>query len=271
MNPCETLLECAESAGRLLLRHFGKVRGIRVKESHGSIVTEADLAADRHLREMLERRHPGHNRLTEEHGFENLGSPFTWVVDPLDGTSNFAAGIPWFGVMLALLDQGQPVAGVMHLPVENLTYLARRGQGATRNGQPVRVSAERDLASVLCGYGMDPTPDFASNRRQALALAHLVRHARNVRATNSLVDFAFTIDGRLGACVNFNTRIWDIAAPLVILEEAGGCLTDHTGAALRLSLDSDACQRSYAVAGGNPLLHARVVELLAEAMGHEKG
>jgi myo-inositol-1(or 4)-monophosphatase len=112
---------------------------------------------------------------------------------------------------------------------------------------------------------MDSGADPAMTRRQSLALGELVQQSRNIRATNSLVDFAMTIDGRLGACVNFNTKIWDIVAPRLILEEAGGCLTDLTGAALKFSLGSDACQRSYGVVGGNPHLHRRVVELLADA------
>jgi myo-inositol-1(or 4)-monophosphatase len=262
-----TALECAEAAGRLLLDHFGQVQSTRVKDSRSSIVTEVDLASDRLLRGMLTARYPDHNLLTEEHGFERRGSRFTWVVDPLDGTSNFAVGIPWFGVMVALLDGTEPILGVMHLPVDGLVYSAELGSGARRNGEPVHVTRQPELGAVLCAYGLDAAADPQNAQRQALALGRVVQQVRNLRATNSLVDFALTIDGRLGVCVNFHTMIWDIAAPSLILHEAGGRLTDLRGLPLALSLGDDACHRPYAVAGGSPALHEPLVALLAEPGG----
>lgn len=256
-----TALECAESAAHLLLSHFGKVKGIRIKESHSSIVTEADLASDRHIRAMIAARHPDHNLLTEESGFVDQGSVFTWVVDPLDGTSNFAAGLPWFGVMVALLESGMPTASAMVLPVEELVYTARRGQGAHCNGHPVSVSKATNPASVLCAYGLDATRDPEETARQAGILGRLAQTVRNVRATNSLMDFALTIDGRLGGVINFNTKIWDIAAPALILSEAGGILTDLEGRSVELCLDQDACTRSYAVIGAAPAIHPQLLGL----------
>ena len=257
-----TALECAETAGRLLLDHFGRVEGVRIKDSRSSIVTDADLASDRLVRGLLTSRHPDYNLLTEEHGFERRGSRFTWVVDPLDGTSNFAAGIPWFGVMIALLEGTEPVLGVMHLPVEGSVYSAELGGGARRNSQTVRVSRESDLGNVLCAYGLDAAAQPEETQRQTQALGRVVQHARNLRATNSLVDFALTIDGRFGGCVNFHTMLWDIAAPRLILHEAGGRLTDLKGMPLEFSLGDDACHRPYAVVGGNPALHASLIPLL---------
>jgi len=257
-----TALECAESAARLLLSHFGQVRDIRIKDSHSSIVTEADLAADRHIRELIEARHPAHNLLTEESGFQDRGSAFTWVVDPLDGTSNFAAGLPWFGVMVTLLESGIPTAAAMVLPAEELVYTAERGRGAQRNGLPVRVSNATDPSTVLCAYGMDAAGDPESIDRQGRILGRLAQAVRNVRATNCLMDFALTIDGRLGGIINFNTMLWDIAAPALVLSEAGGMLTDLEGRPLVLSLGPDACTRSYAVLGGPPALHSRLLKVV---------
>jgi myo-inositol-1(or 4)-monophosphatase len=259
-----TALECADAAGHLLLDRFGQVQDIRIKDSRSSIVTEADLASDRLLRGLLTTHYPEHNLLTEEYGFERRGSRFTWVVDPLDGTSNFAAGIPWFGVMLALLDGTEPIVGVLHLPVEGSVYAAELGSGTRRNGQLVHVTRQSDLGSVLCAFGMDAAAEADAARDQALALSRVLQRVRNLRATNSLVDFALTIDGRLGACVNFHTMLWDIAAPCLLLQEAGGRFTDHRGLPLEFSLADDACHRPYAVAGGNPALHEQLVPLLDE-------
>jgi myo-inositol-1(or 4)-monophosphatase len=255
-------VDCLRQAGSLLLQHFGRVQGVRIKDSRSSIVTDADLASDHFIRAQLRARFPDDNILTEESGFENRDSTRTWIVDPLDGTSNFAEGIPWFGIMLALLEHGEPVAGAMLLPVEDQLYLGFRHQGTTRNGQPVRVTPATSLGSVLCAYGLDASTQAREIARQTALLARIVQQVRNVRATNSLVDFALTIDGRLGACVNFHTKVWDIAAPALLLQEAGGSLTDLTGDALEFSLGPDASDRSYAVAGGNPTLHRALVSTL---------
>jgi myo-inositol-1(or 4)-monophosphatase len=254
-----TMIEGARRAGAILLQHFGRVRHVRVKEHQGSVVTEADLAAERCLLELLAQRFPDHSVVAEESGYMDRGSPYTWVIDPLDGTSNFAAGIPWFGVMIALLRHQQPRLAVMYLPVEDRLYFAEQGQGAQANGQPVAVTTETDLARMLCACGLDPSSDPALVERQAAFLGRLVQRARNIRATNSLVDFALVIDGRLGAVVNHNTKIWDIAAPSLILSEAGGRVTDLGGRPLALDLGPDCAKRSYAVIGASPALSAQVV------------
>jgi myo-inositol-1(or 4)-monophosphatase len=126
----------------------------------------------------------------------------------------------------------------------------------------VQVSRETDLSRTLIACGMDSSRDADRVDRQARLLASLVQRARNFRATNSLVDFAGTIDGRLGACVNHNTRIWDIAAPALLLREAGGRLTDLAGQDIRFVLDADCARRNYAVVGGCPALVQRVLDLV---------
>ena len=258
------LIECIHRAGNLLLSHFGRVEGIRIKDSRSSIITDADLASDRLIREFLAARYPGDNVLTEESGFVNRGSSRTWVVDPLDGTSNFAAGIPWFGVMIALLEGIMPIQALLLIPAEKALYTATQDSGATRNGQTVRLSPAPDLASTLCAYGMDSGADVASIQRQTDTLSRIVREVRNVRATNSLVDFTMTLDGKFGTCVNFHTMLWDIVAPWLLFREAGGLMTDHAGRALTFSLGPDACERSYAVAAGPADLHRALVPLLSD-------
>ncbi len=260
-----TLLDCATQAGRLLLEHFGKVRGIRVKDSRSSVVTEADLASEQLILEKIRARYPDHNIVAEETGWQDRGAAYTWVIDPLDGTSNFAAGIPWFGVMIAVLEHRQPILGAMYLPTEDLLYVAERGGGVTRNGQAVSVTAETELRNVLCAYGMDAMPDERHAGWQTVALGRLVQQARNLRATNSLVDFLLTIDGRLGAAVNFHAKIWDIAAPCLLFAEAGARVTDLRGQPINLELGADGCQRSYGLLAANPTLHAQVLEILLSA------
>jgi myo-inositol-1(or 4)-monophosphatase len=255
-------VECAKAAGEVLRRYFGTTINARIKENRSSVVTEADIASEKCLIRMLRHACPDHNIITEEAGFLPGRSDFTWVVDPLDGTSNFAAGLPWFGVIVALLEDRIPKLGVMYLPSSGDLYTCESGGGVFRNGETVRLSAEGELANVLCGWGFD-CADPALLSRQTEQLRRIVSRARNVRSTNSLVDFCYTLDGRLGACVNQSTRIWDIAAASLMFAEAGGRFTGLRGEPVELGRDRTASARNYSVIAANAPIHAELLALLA--------
>jgi myo-inositol-1(or 4)-monophosphatase len=257
-----TLLECVQAAGRVVRERFGRAGEVRRKENQSSIVTESDLAAERCILDVIGRRHPQHNILAEESGHLDQGSEFTWVVDPLDGTSNFAAGLPWFGVMVAVLRGPEPILGAMLLPLADTLYLAEAGQGSWRNGERVRVTTATDLGNLLCAYGMDGSADEEETRRQVGLLGLLLNRVRNVRATNCLLDFAYTLDGRFGVCLNHATRLWDIAAGWLLFREAGGVMADLHGRNLRFDLGPGACARNYAVLGGSPALVGQVAAVV---------
>ncbi|HYG36815.1 MAG TPA: inositol monophosphatase, partial [Clostridia bacterium] len=184
---------------------------------------------------------------------------------PLDGTSNFVAGIPWFGVMIGVLRDSKPVLGAMYLPIEKTLYFAEAGQGAYRNRDRVQVTSETDLQNLLCAFGFDPTPDLSS-RKNVEMLFRVSGAFRNVRTTNSLVDFCYTTDGRFGGCINLKTKIWDIAAASIILPEAGGKLTYVDGRELAFELDEQIIQKEFAVLGASIELHPKLVAL-ARAKG----
>ncbi len=261
----DTLLECAPAGGQILHQHFGQAGAATRKENLSSVVTEADLASEKCILDLIRARFPQHNIIAEETGLQRRDSAFTWVVDPLDGTSNFAAGIPWFGVILAVLERGRPILATMLLPEMGLHYVGEVGGGVFRNGQRVSVTTETELGNALCAYGMDSSPDETVTRRNVEWLSRLTNRARNVRATNSLVDFCFTIDGRLGACINQSTRIWDIAAAALMLPEAGGRLTDLAGREITFSVDAAGCGRNYSVIGASRSLHPQVLEILGSS------
>jgi len=251
-----------KSAGRLLLRYFGRALRVRRKESHCSVVTEADVAAEKLLVRRIRARFPAHNILGEETGWQNRGSQFTWVIDPLDGTSNFAAGLPWFGVMLAVLHDARPVMAAVYLPVPDTLYFAEEGQGVFRNGRRVRVSNATRLSDVLCAFALDPTPNRRQARHNTELFQRLLARSRNLRMTNCLVDFCSTVDGRLGVCLNQMTKIWDIAPFVLMLQEAGGILTDQEGNPIHLELTGAPGKRDYAVVGGSRRLHRQVLALI---------
>jgi myo-inositol-1(or 4)-monophosphatase len=261
----DVAVRLAREAGQLLLARFGSQRDVQTKGHASDVVTEVDVASEELITTELRRLFPEHAIIAEESGSDDQQAEFTWVVDPLDGTSNFVAGIPWFGVMIALLRGLEPIVGVMHLPVSGELYVAQKGHGAQRNGATISVSPERNIGHVLWAYGIDGRADREGRRREAALLGALASGVRNVRTTNSLVDPAYTADGRFGGMFNRRTKLWDIAAPSLIVREAGGAYTDPSGRALVFDVSAQGYGRDYAVLAGAPSLHADVVRLLADA------
>jgi len=248
--------------GAVLMRHFGRVRNVRQKESPYSMVCEADLASEACVLKRLNRWFPGDGLISEEAGFRPGRSGRTWVLDPLDGTSNFLAGLPWFGVQIALLRGRRPVAAAMYLPVADALYFAAAGAGVRKNGRRIQAPAMKDLSTVLCGFGFDPSGTTRSTRGQVELLRRVGCGVRNIRATNSLVDFCYTLEGRFGCFVNLNTKVWDIAPVCLMLPEAGGRVTDLAGRPLVLDLEAGTYGRSYQVAGAPRALHGGLIRLL---------
>jgi myo-inositol-1(or 4)-monophosphatase len=255
----------AIEAGRCLMAHFEAPITARSKADPSNVVTAADVESERLIVAGLREQFPDHSIIAEESGVDLRGSELTWVIDPLDGTSNFAAGIPWFGVLIAQLERGEPRLAVLHLPASDDLYIAERGRGALRNGRPISVARDVALREVLWAYGIDGGGSDATQRARLAMLRSLIAAVRNVRTTNSLLDAAFTADGRLGGMLNVSTRLWDIAAPSLLVREAGGSYTSVDGTPLRFDLSPEACEREYAVLAGAPALHAEVVALVRDA------
>lgn len=252
----------AHAGGAVLMRHFGRGVSATHKGDLSNVVTAADLASERSIINAIRARYPTHSVIAEETGCHLADAEHCWVVDPLDGTSNFAAGLPWFGVLVALLRHGQPIVGVLHLPASGETYRAALGGGAWRDGERIAVSREAQLGNVLWAWGMDAAADDAAAAREAARLGRALRRVRNVRATNSLVDAAYVADGRLGGMTNRSTRIWDIAAPMVIVAEAGGLYTRDDGAPIALDVSRAAAERVYAVMAAAPALHRQMLDAM---------
>ncbi len=259
----------ARQGGAILMRHFGRVKGVRAKESWASVVSEADLESEAHIVQQLRTRFPADGIVAEESGYSAGQSNRTWIIDPLDGTSNFVAGLPWFGVIIAVLEGALPIAGAIYIPTEDVLYASARGAGVQRNAVPVSVTGEEDPRQLLLGYSFDPALDAEEAERQGSTLARIARSVRNVRSTNSMLDFVFTIDGRFGGCLNHATRIWDIAAPSLLLEEAGGVLTGLDGEPLDFDLSPEGIARDYAVLGASRALHRKLLRLLHPTDGQE--
>jgi len=255
-----TLLECVRIGGEVLRGYFGKLVHPRQKEAASSVVCDADLDSEKRILRHIQARFPDHNTIAEESGRVWRGSEYTWVIDPLDGTSNFVSGLPWFGVQIALLRGTEPILGAMYLPLEDTLYFAQAGHGAYRNGKQVRVTAEPDLQRVLCAFAFDPEP-IRRSRRSVELLFRVAAAVRNTRGTNSLVDFCYTVDGRFGGCINLKTKLWDIAPVALILPEAGGKFTCLGGSRIVFELEEPGVARDYLILGGSIGLHAKLAAL----------
>ncbi len=258
----KTIRKAFQEAGKILMNNFGKISDYEVKESQSSIVTKADVESEKKIIEIILENFPNHNTLGEETGFQNRNSEFTWVIDPLDGTSNFAAGLPWFGVIICVLKNSIPVMSGCFLPVQNENYFAEKGKGATRNGKKIIVSAETNLKNILAAYSLDFSDEAGKTERETKVIGNLVKNIRNLRGTNCLIDFCYTADGKLGACINQTTKIWDIAGPGLIIEEAGGMVTDISGNQFDFTLNETNYNRNFTIVCSNKMLHPELIKLM---------
>lgn len=247
----ETLILAMETAGKELLKHFGKNLDFTVKESQSSIVTKADLKSDSLIVKQIRKRFPLHNIISEESGFSDMHSEYTWVIDPLDGTSNFASAIPWFGVLIALFENDIPVMGGAYLPVLHQMYIAEKGKGVTLNGKPFTMPRHRKLKNSLFSFNVDFTDNEKVLNESIGIYKNLVKAVRNIRCTNSLVDFLYVAEGKFGGCINLFTRIWDISALGLIIEEAGGVMRYVTGEEIKFRLTETVSEANFAVMAGS--------------------
>ncbi len=255
----EVALDAAVRAGFLLRAELGGHREIRYKDSPANLVTEMDRRAEALIVAAIQARFPDHSILAEERGTV-AGSPsHRWIVDPLDGTTNYAHGVPIFAVSIALEVEGRVVLGVVYDPNREERFVAERGAGASLNGRPLRVSAIRTLAESLLGTGYqysvhDPSAENLAER------ALLSRRCHSVREIGSAVtQLAWVAAGRLDGFWELRLGAWDVAAGALLVEEAGGRVTAPSGAPVDLS--------APAVAASNGAIHAELLAALREARG----
>jgi myo-inositol-1(or 4)-monophosphatase len=218
-------IDAAEAAGRILLRGFGRVRGVRLKGPKDP-VTAADAAAERCIRASLARRFPSMGFLGEE-GTRADGPGGRWIVDPLDGTLAFISGLPFFAVSIALERGGEIEAGVIFLPRLGELFVAERGRGARLNGRPIHVSTRARLIDCVIALWHDDT--VWRDRRLRERIAGLALQVRNVRIFGAGFSLAYVAAGRLDAYWEQSACPWDVAAGALLVTEAGGRVSNGAG------------------------------------------
>jgi myo-inositol-1(or 4)-monophosphatase len=253
--------DLARDAGALLRSRFGAAVEMRLK---GAIdpVTQVDLDSERLIVEAIRRAFPEHDILTEEGSGQERRASHRWIVDPLDGTTNFAHGYPMFSVSIALEREGRPVVGVVHAPAIEELYRGVAGRGAFgvrlgRRPQPLRVSATEplDRAFVVTGmpYGLreEPEPVVRAFERMLLRTFALRRDG------TAALDLCYVAAGIFDAFWEVELKPWDVAAALVMLGEAGATVTDMAGDPYRLG--------GATLAASNGRVHAEMIRVLVEA------
>lgn len=230
-----TAVEAARAAGAVLEDHFGGPLDVQFKGTV-DLVTQADRAAEALIAERLRSAFPDHRLMGEEGARatsdEAAASPFRWLIDPLDGTTNFAHGLPTFAVSIALEASGIPVIGVVYDPMRDELFTARRGQGALLNGVPIRVSNTDALISSILATGF--SYDFAKRVHQAEIWRDFLTRVQAIRQTGSAaLNLCYIAAGRLDGYWERGIQPWDVAAGALMVVEAGGTVSDLAGGVYR--------------------------------------
>jgi myo-inositol-1(or 4)-monophosphatase len=221
----------ARKAARGLVRDFGEVEQLQVSvKGPGDFVSTADLRAERTLKTELSRARPGYGLLFEEGGeTEGTDPHHRWVVDPLDGTTNFLHGIPHFAISIGLERDGEIVAGVIYEPTRDEMFWAEKGTGAYLNDRRLRVSGRRQLAESVIGTGL-PFGGRGDHPKYLATLERVMAATSGVRRLGAAaLDLAYVAAGRFDGFWEFGLFPWDIAAGLLLVREAGGFVTDIDG------------------------------------------
>ncbi len=276
LSPHMTVMQnAAQKASKRLLRDFNEVEQLQVSiKGPGDFVSQADLRSEATMREELGRARPGYAFLMEESGMSGSANwAWRWIVDPLDGTSNFLHGIPQWCISVALERRlpgggGEIAAAMIYNPVNDEMFWAEKGGGAFLNERRLRVSARRELKDALFATGI-PFAAVAGANRLAFArtLGVLMPQVAGIRRFGAAaLDLAWVAAGRYDGYWELGLKPWDMAAGLLIVREAGGFVTDPSGAE---SILHDAGPNDIVAA--NPHMHARLREVVAEGVAAAEG
>ncbi len=225
------MISAARKAGRSLARDFGEVEHLQVSiKGPANFVSTADHKAEEIIFKELSKARPGYGFLMEERGLvEGADKTHRWLVDPLDGTTNFLHSNPLFAVSIGLEREGQLIAGVIYNPASDELFTAEKGKGAFMNDRRLRVAARKSLADALVTTGI-PHRGREGHPRFLKEIGTVMGEVAGIRRTGSAaLDLAFTAAGRFDGYWEHNLKPWDLAAGIVIVREAGGIVTDLAG------------------------------------------
>jgi myo-inositol-1(or 4)-monophosphatase len=258
MHPFITIgIRAARAAGNVITRGLNRLDTLQIEaKSDKDFVSEIDRQAEDEIIKIIHRAYPDHAILAEESGAQG-NAEHEWIIDPLDGTTNFLHGFPQFAVSIAVRHRGKLTAGVVYDPILQELFTATQGNGAQLNERRIRVSTRHQMNTALLGTGMPFRPDQDLDY-YLTTLRALMREAAGVRRPGAAaLDLAYVAAGRLDGFWEFGLKPWDIAAGVLLIQEAGGIVSDPDGKGDFLSNGNVVC--------GNPKIHQQMLKLIQNA------
>ena len=250
-------IEAAREAGKFLKYSVGKVRTIETKQGEErNLVSEIDRGSEEKIISLIKRHYPSHGILAEESGGSDPDAEYLWIIDPLDGTTNFLHGLPVFSVTIGIARRGEIIAGVVYDPNQDILYSAEKGSGAYMNGRRMKVSTTGKLIDSLLMTGFPY--DVAQNPGQAVEhFVDFLMEAGGIRRFGSAaIDLCYVAAGRLDGFWEVNLNPWDMAAGILLVTEAGGKVSDFAGAPLSIF--------GKKVVASNGVIHDAMVSVLGK-------
>lgn len=259
------IIDVLNHASKIANRSFGKVSSTIKPDDNNQILTKTDLDIGKLFVDRIKEEYPQHNIIDEEQGVIDNGSKFTWVTDPIDGTSNFAKGIPTYGIMIGLLEISTPIAAGVSLPYSSEILVAQKGKGTFNNGKRIYVTSEKELSKSLIAYGIDSHNENPNSvREEARLLGEIILKIRNFRSSNSVFDSVMVAEGKYGGFLSKASKIWDNVAQQLIIEEAGGVYTDFFGKPIDYSNPLTKTKMNFTFCAASPVLHKQLQEVIRE-------
>ncbi|MDH5276698.1 MAG: inositol monophosphatase [Gammaproteobacteria bacterium] len=254
-----TAVQAARRAGDIAIRALSRLDQLDIRaKARNDYVTQVDQAAEQAILESIRKRYPDHSFLAEESGHstgKSGHSEFQWIIDPLDGTTNYVHGFPTFSVSIALRRKETLEVGVVYDPCRQELFTTMRGGGAQLDGKRIRVSERKELEGTLIGTGFPYRSNTRWMKTYLQMLGRVMEHTAGVRRPGSAaLDLSYVAAGRLDGFFEFGLEIWDTAAGTLMIQEAGGLVTSLTG--------KDSHLDSGDVLAGNPKIHDALRALL---------
>lgn len=252
----DDIIEISKSAGSIIKEGFGTKFKIEYKTNESNLVTEIDKASEELIINFVKKRYPSHSILAEEGGDVKRSSEYLWVVDPLDGTTNFAHGLPIFSVSIGVQKNNETIAGVVYDVMRDIVFHAEKGNGAFANSEKIKVSnvdkLEHSLLVTGFPYNVSENPEEAFER-----FTVLTKKARGIRRLGSAaIDFCYLASGVFDGFWEVYLHPWDICAGKLIAEEAGGIVTDFNGNSVGIF--------SKKILSSNNKIHKQIIDEMEE-------
>lgn len=250
----DDIVQISREAGELIRNGFGKTHLVEFKTNELNLVTETDKASEKLITDFIRKKYPSHGILAEEGSEQNTSAEYLWVIDPLDGTTNFAHGLPIFSVSIGLQKNGETVAGVVYDVMRDVVFSTEKNNGSFENGKRINVNKNANLGHgmLVTGFPYDirENPDKAYERFIAFLKA-----ARAIRRLGSAaIDFCYVANGVFDGFWEVSLHPWDLCAGKLIVEEAGGLVTDFDGKPINIY--------SKQILATNSFIHQKMIDVM---------